>query len=214
MRYLIHTYPSRLWYVEQHLIPSMLAQAIASENISVFNDTERLGNLFAFIESLKGLQNEPGGTWHIQDDVIICRDFKKLTEKYDKGVVCGYCCRDFQKTGDAGIVPIAEQWYSFPCIRIPNDMIPGFLLWFANNHNRVKYSSFTREKKFDDYFWKEYCRLECNGTALNLKPNLVDHVDYLIGGTLVNKDRLLRITRATYFQDGDLVDDLAQKLNR
>lgn len=214
MRYLIHTYPSRFWYVEQYLIPSMLAQGIAQEDISVFNDAEHLGNLFAFVESLKTLPHT-GGTWHLQDDVVICREFKKLTEQYDEGVVCGYCCREFQPLAGAGVVPIAHQWYSFPCIRIPNDMIPGFLLWFKNNHLRAIYNNYTRERKFDDFFFLEYCRIEHDGeTALNLAPNLVDHVDYLIGGTLVNQGRKWETTRARYFPDDDLVDELAQKLNR
>ena len=214
MKYLIHAYPSRMWYVNDFIVPSLLAQGIAKEDISIWNDEEHKGNLFAFIDSLKALQNEPGGTWHLQDDIVICRDFKKLTEENDEGIVCGYCCINFQLGVKAGVVPAKEQWYSFPCIRIPNEMISGFLEWFANNHLRANYARYTREKKFDDFFFLEYCRLCCGEmTALNLKPNLVDHVDYLIGGTLVNKQRIMPVNRAAFFPDPDLVDELEEKLN-
>lgn len=33
----------------------------------------------------------------------------------------------------------------------------------------------------------------------NLQPNLIDHIDYLIGGSVINKERSIIITNAAYF---------------
>jgi len=38
MKYMIHSCNSRLWYVEQYLIPSMIKQNIPREDIILFND--------------------------------------------------------------------------------------------------------------------------------------------------------------------------------
>ena len=48
--------------------------------------------------------------------------------------------------------------------------------------------------------------------VLNLKPNLVDHIDYLLGGTVINKERKNKNVRAVWFEDLDLVENLEKKL--
>lgn len=213
MKYMIHACPSRMWYVNEYLVPSLTAQGISIDEITIWNDTEYRGNLNAFIDSLKALQNEPGGTWHIQDDVIISREFAKLTRENNDGIVCGFFCRNFDLFSKPGIVPAHEQWYSFPCIRIPNDLIKGFLEWFDAVKEEPQYAPYARENKHDDWFWKEYFRCACKGmTALNLKPNIVDHIDYLLGGTIVNRGRLVPVNRAAFFPDNDLVEALEGKL--
>ena len=47
--------------------------------------------------------------------------------------------------------------------------------------------------------------------VLNLKPNLVDHVDYLIGGSVVNKVRAEKETHAVHFDDTNLVTKLERE---
>ena len=49
--------------------------------------------------------------------------------------------------------------------------------------------------------------------VLNLKPCLVDHVDYLIGGSVVNNNRKEKNVRAVWFDSLDLVDELEERLN-
>ena len=76
-QYLIHTYPKRLWYVEQYLIPSMLAQGIDKASIIVYNDVNKEGNLLSCMKAFASVNNDDNGTWHLQDDVLICKDFKE-----------------------------------------------------------------------------------------------------------------------------------------
>ena len=50
-KYLIHAMPKRMWYVEKYLIPSMIEQGIAKENIRVYNDEKGEGNLRACLNA-------------------------------------------------------------------------------------------------------------------------------------------------------------------
>jgi len=47
--------------------------------------------------------------------------------------------------------------------------------------------------------------------TINITPCLVDHIDYLIGGSVLF-DRKQKIHRALYFNDDNLVKELAKKL--
>ena len=49
---------------------------------------------------------------------------------------------------------------------------------------------------------------------INYIPNLVDHIDYLIGGSTVNKEREKwhKQSRAAWFSDRHLVDKLTMRL--
>ena len=44
--------------------------------------------------------------------------------------------------------------------------------------------------------------------------NLIDHIDYLIGGSIVNKERQVTITSAAYFQEPELIEQLKDKLEK
>ena len=48
-------------------------------------------------------------------------------------------------------------------------------------------------------------------TVNNLKPSLVDHIDYLLGGSTVNRGRetIHPTTHATYFDNPELVEKLS-----
>ena len=212
MKYMIHAYPSRMWYVSEYLVPSLTAQGISINDITIWNDDKGRGCLWSCLDSFASLQDEPGGTWHLQDDVIICRQFAKLTKENDDGIVCGFFCKNFDLFSKPGIVPARDQWYSFPCIRIPNEMLRPFREWLDSKMDNPKYSQYVAENKHDDWFWKEYMKT-LDMMALNLTPNLVDHIDYLVGGTLVNSARLVKVNRAAFFPDADLVDNLENELN-
>ena len=110
---MIHTYPKRLWYVEEFLISSMLAQGIAKEDITVYNDDKHEGNLRACMNAFASCPDDIGGTWHLQDDICICRDFKQRTEWYDNGLVCGFSSSlyDGSEKNKLGAVPRRRMWF-------------------------------------------------------------------------------------------------------
>lgn len=217
MKILIHACPQRMWYVRDFLIPMLQEQG--AENIEVWNDIHGKGNLVACMESFAARIGD-GGTWHIQDDVLPCRDFVKRCEEYDEGLVYGFCCRNFNDRIDAyGEVYAPDAWHSFQCVRIPDEWARDCAEWV--------FSKAWREEspmpevpilfgmgKGDDTFFHEYinCRHGYE-TALNLKPNLVEHVDWLIGGSSLQKWRDY-IAKAEFFEDADLVNDLKQRINR
>lgn len=187
-KYLIHGCQQRKWYIDKFLVPSMLEQGIKREDILIFIDSEKLGNLRAFIASSEMLGNEQG-TWHLQDDVILASDFKAITEKYDKGIVCGFCNR-FSEGLPTGVRLVRDMWYSFPCIRIPNNILKLFIEWLKKPSTQNKYRAYIEAGKFDDSLFRAYMLSEHPYKLVhNLYPNIVDNIDYLIGGTIANYQR-------------------------
>ena len=73
MKVLIHACPKRMWYVEGFLLPELKRQG--ADEVEVWNDTEGKGNLRACMEAFAARGTGDEGTWHIQDDVLLCRDF-------------------------------------------------------------------------------------------------------------------------------------------
>lgn len=218
-KYIIHACPERMWYVEKYLVPSMKEQGI--EDIDIRCDDNHIGNLQSCMKIFESMPDDDGGAWHLQDDIIICKDFKERTEKYQNSddIICGYVRMDGNHTDKIGYVPFKNMWWSFPCIYIPNKYARECAYWFFNESKwYVKYRKLMKTRKNDDMFFMEYLKIKDNDMntnlkILNLKPNLVDHIDYLIGGTIVNKDRNNMNVRARYFDDQDLVKDLEDKIN-
>lgn len=62
-----------------YLLPSFRRQDI--QDVSVRCDTKRVGNLKSCMEIFASMPEE-GGTWHLQDDVLLCRNFKERTEAF------------------------------------------------------------------------------------------------------------------------------------
>lgn len=213
---MIHTYPRRLWYVKDYLIPSMLKQGINADDISIYNDDKHEGNLRACMNAFLSVSDDDGGTWHLQDDVLLCHDFKERTEAMDDGLVCGFS--SLQYDGDIeirkGEVTCDKMWFSFPCIRIPNQIARGCAQWVTNLiiGNPV-YERFWKEGVNDDWAFRMYVKeFYKNETAINAVPCLVDHIDYLIGGGSRSKQRR-RPVRAQYWEDDYLVEELKNALD-
>lgn len=211
-KYMVHAMPKRIWYVNEYLIPSMLAQGIKEEDIRVYNDINREGNLKACMHAFEQVDDSAEGTWHLQDDVIISHDFKEKTEEYDSGIVCGFKS-EYDGDIEPGIVPARQMWFSFLCIRIPNAYAKGCANWVFNYMiGNQAYRKYWKDGVNDDwmfrhYVWSYYKKEQ----ALNLAPNIVDHIDYLIGGT-VNSNKKIRQIRSKYWEDEYLVEELEQKL--
>lgn len=202
-KYMIHTCLERQWYVEQYLIPSMLEQGINREDIIPFIDNGRRGNLTAFLDSLDFLvKNYPMhmGVWHLQDDVVISSDFKKVTEENDVGIVQGFC----------SILDDREDyWFSFQCFRLPMQNTEDFLKWL--NKNRQKYKHLIEANKYDDSLFRFYL-IENQSVTTKLCPNIVDHIDWLIGGSVINQERPDKTIRSRYWQDNGEIRKLALQL--
>ena len=218
MQYMIHACPQRLWYVENFLIPSMKTQGIPRADITVWCDRDGKGNLLSFVESCRVCSklNTPG-VWHLQDDVLIGRSFAERTQNRPTGgLICGFCfpvsdpCINFRGSN----IPTKFMWYSFPCIYIPNVLAGEFADWYANDaRHRARYQEKISDRRHDDWFFREFM-LERHGgdRVCNLAPNLVDHVDYLIGGTTINKMRSRKVNRASYWDEPGLVEELEAAL--
>lgn len=212
--YLIHTYPKRLWYVQEYLIPSMVAQGIPRENIDIYNDEKGEGNLRACLNAFAICEGD-GGTWHLQDDVCICKDFKERTEWYDHGLVCGFSSLLYDGNIEAkkGAVSRENMWFSFPCIRIPNEWARECAKWVSEQiiGNPV-YEKYWKKGVNDDWCFRQYLgafHKDC--VALNIMPCLVDHVDYLLGGGSGGMRK--RPVRAQYWDSPEVVKELEDKIN-
>lgn len=217
-KYMIHACPKRMWYVEDYLVPSMLAQGIAEDDITVFNDTKARGNLYACLDSFGSVPDDSGGVWHIQDDILISSRFKELSEKYDYGIVygfSGYYDKDAEGWLEPGVVKPAKMWSSFQCVRIPNKVSRDFVRWFYQYmENNYVYKSYVETGKCDDWFFKTYLKSERRGDdVLNLAPNIAEHIDRLIGGSVINGLREEPEYRARYWEEPELYEELKRKLH-
>ena len=216
MQYMIHACPQRMWYVEEFLLPSLLAQGIAREEITVWNDTDGKGNLLAFMESMRvcgHLRND--AVWHLQDDVLVSELFAERTQAISSGVACGFGCSNWDlEIAMTGRVPMQFAWYSFQCIRIPNVIAAELADWFFGDAvYRERWKDRVADKKHDDWFFRKFLEERHKGeTVTNVRPCLVEHVDWLIGGTVINRDRRLQQNRAAYWTEPELIERLAKAL--
>lgn len=214
IRYLIHTCNDRNWYVNEYLIPSMVEQGIDRNNIDIYLDKNNEGCLVSCMKAFSSVISD-GHTWHLQDDVIICSDFKERTEKeYEESIVCGYCYEKDGRKDYVGRVNPKEMWYSFPCIRISNRVARSCARWYFNYAQFQRcYQIWIKMKKYDDSMFEIYLQdYDPDVSILNLKPNLVDHVDYLIGGSVINDMRPEKETHALYFDEKYLLKKLEVRL--
>mgnify|MGYP007013884606 CR=1 FL=1 len=213
--YLIHAVPQRMWYVKDYLLPSLVDQGIPLSDIHVYNDKDKEGNLKACMNAFLSCEGD-GGTWHLQDDVIICKDFKTRTEWYDQGLVCGFSSLFYD--GDIeekkGAVKRENMWFSFPCIRIPNEYARACGTWVLHSiiGNPV-YERYWKNGVNDDWCFRQYLKeFHPDCVALNIMPNLVDHIDYLLGGG-TGKVQRKHPVRAQYWTDEDVVMQLEADIN-
>lgn len=214
-RYMIHAVPARMWYVNDYLIPSMLEQGIKREQIAVYNDVNKEGNLKACMHAFQAVDSSVEGTWHLQDDVIISHDFKEKTEQHNQGMVCGFKSK-YDGDLPASEVDIKQMWFSFPCIRIPNKIAIECADWVLNYIiGNVIYKDWWKDGVNDDMLFKKFLQQHYkNISVLNLAPNIVDHVDYLLGGSVNGKRKTKTrvMIRSLCWEDEYLVDELSKKL--
>ena len=215
IKYMIHTYPKREWYVTKYLVPSLIKQGIKKEDIIILSDREKLGNLESFINSLRYVECD---TWHLQDDIIVSTNFKERTEvlSYLPTIVCGFIHYEWN-TGSTLMTGFALpkfMFMSFQCIFIPKKYSDEFIKWIYNKEVRKRYKELIDTKKNDDLLFYKfindcYPKLE----VYNCKPCLVDHIDYLIGGSSINhRNYEGEEVRALFWNEEKLIKDLKERL--
>lgn len=204
MRVLIHAVPKRMWYVEKFLAPSLETQGLEPV---IWCDREGYGNLESCLRSFDaGLAD-----WHLQDDVLVCRDFAEKIKNLD-GVVCGFChAQSGDDKGCVGKVYPPDLWHGFPCMRIPIETAREFVAWVkGTNHIDERSIYQITRNKGDDYLFHEFFEdVHCMDMCTNI--SLVEHVDWLIGGSTVNEWRGY-ICRSDLWDDEALVEELRKKL--
>lgn len=214
MRIIIHACPKRMWFVDRLLVPELRAQGIAKREIDVRCDEERRGNLNSCMRIFASCRGIEGGTWHLQDDVWPSADFGKKVREYDEGVVCGYVNEEFGPDWRLwGDVQPAMSWNSFPCIRLPNELAADCADWFYGDaRHRPELQTWVQTGKRDDSFFHLFFEEQKKvKNAYNLRPNIVEHVDWLVGGSVVNRWRGHE-SRAAYWPDDARIEALEKKI--
>lgn len=213
MKVLIHACPKRMWYVERFLMPSLFAQGA---DVEVWNDELTKGNLKSCIESFQARKGNDA-TWHIQDDVLICRDFVERCEKIRTSVAYGFCNERFTDDPDyTGEVNTFNSWHSFQCVRIPDAYARECAKWITSGawqqNASAELKAVFRGNMGDDTFFREFMLAKhSDDIVTNVAPNLVEHVDFLIGGSILNKMRCFW-PRAHYWEDEELVNELKEQM--
>ena len=197
-----------------YLIPSMLEQGIEREKIEVWMDSNHDGNLFSCMKCFAEYGKRDSGRWHMQDDVCISSDFKEKTEQYDRGIVCGFFKATWQGlTPKYGEVPAVYMWNSFQCIRMPDKYVGECAEWFFTDAAyRDTYKDTVRINKCDDSMWMDFINeRHLDDTVTNLNPSIVEHVDFLLGGSVINKGRD-GYARGDLWEDNETFEKLRSRL--
>ena len=221
--YMIHTCLSRFWYVRDFLLPSLIAQGIEPQHIFIYKDRNKIGNLRSWVDSCNRLEyqarSNPNLThvWHLQDDVVISKDFKKITEEYEKhDIVCGFTC-GYDKEPEPGTFLVFEQkmWYSFPCINISTALTSEFARWANYNLWQSQYfAESVKRGNCDDLIFREWL-YDNKGDLeeINLAPNIVNHIDKWINGSVCNQHRDPdKDTMSIFWNEPDVLDNLKSEL--
>lgn len=216
MKFMIHTCENtvRLNYIDRFLVPSMVYQGIPEQDILIWKDDHHWGNLYAFANSMKHIGNTEDmddGIWHIQDDVLLSERFYNVAKKHDGLVAYGFCNELFDggNCNCIGKVSVARSWASFQCIYIPNRYAKEFSEWFFDDviPDR-RYTELTDKMKHDDTIFKLFlAEKHPNDAIVNIYPCMVDHIDYILGGTTLGYDRGKDPSRKAYFWEENHLND-------
>ena len=75
------------------------------------------------------------------------------------------------------------------------------------------YDDWKEKKRGDDSVFKRYIRkYKPNTKFINLNPNIVDHIDYLINGSTSARKKIGKKVESLYFEDKSIVKDLTKKI--
>ncbi|MBQ6359363.1 MAG: hypothetical protein IJI97_10535 [Clostridia bacterium] len=217
MKVMIHAVPERMWYVRGFLLPDLLSQGVTEDEVSVWLDEEGKGNLAACMECFDALADEPGGAWHLQDDVLLSSRFAETARQYDGGdaVVYGFCCpQSDDDPGLTGTVYMPDAWHGFPCVYIPNAWAGACAAWYFSRQwtEAPELLPLVQANRGDDAVFHTFLELHHGReTAVNLKPNIAEHVDWLLGGSTMERWRPY-LARSALWDEPGAVERLRARL--
>ena len=222
IKYMIHTCPKRMWYVNDFLVPSMKKQGIKEEEIYIYNDDLEDGNFLSSVKSFKlSLSFKTEYIWHLQDDVLLCSNFKDRADHMiaymeEDGIMvaAGFCGIHDSKNKINGVT-VKDLWYSFPCICIKRSILVNYYDWVMKVKDTSKLvQEAIRTMKIDDGVFAMYLKNVWQfAKCYNIMPNLVEHIDWLIGYSSVGNYRA-NICRSVCFEEQELVDELRDEISR
>lgn len=217
MKILIHACPKRMSYVEGYLAPMLRRRG--AEIVEIWNDENGHGNLRSCMESFAARRGH-GGTWHIQDDVLPCRDFVERCREYESdGVVYGFTCGAFgDDIGQTGRVYAPDVWHSFQCVRIPDAYARECAEWYFSGEwaqaGEPELWALQEMGQGDDTFFRTFLQVRHGRERFtNAAPNLVEHVDWLIGGSILSPWRGF-VARSALWDDRGELEDLKREIRR
>lgn len=199
MDILIHASRPRLKYLEGYL-----AKKLPKAHLMV--DYYGEGNIEAYRGSYRvmyhnGVLPKRGNTWHLEDDVLPDRRIMKWMRELEsrEGIICG-----FGTTEKFGEVKPEDMWYSFPCIRIPNDYLRDFEHWIETSGDEDVAERMKLGKGID-FLFRKYV-IQNPIPIYHTNPCMVEHIDDLIGGSLINeRDKPIKAIR---FEDHEGIEEL------
>lgn len=206
--YVIHTSPKRIDFVNKYMIPCFKRYGI--KDIYVWNDEKMIGQLDAWTDCARWIVEEKSdfcGTWHLEDDVIPCKEFKRLSESLPAmaEIIQGFITenKDFDFNGTLGVSTVKDLSYGTQCIYIPNSFLKGFIQFVDEYVKTYNYRAgqYRRGTLYADAVLRAYLRrYHKDATICNPDSCMVEHIDYLIGGRSVKKQKLYT-TKARKFDN-------------
>jgi hypothetical protein len=177
-------------------------------------DSMNDGNIKSYIDSYLNLINRMkviagkrnSNTWHFEDDVLPDRRIYEWMEDLEdkEGIICG-----FGTTEKFGEVKPEDMWYSFPCIRIPNYYLYGFVWWVLHSGGDEDVVNRLKLGKGIDFLFRKYV-IQNPIPIYHHNPCMVEHIDDLIGGSLINtRDKPIKAIR---FEDKEALEELKRWL--
>lgn len=165
MKYVIRKVPERDTSYLERILPDAL----------IYCDTEHKGCRYSFEQALL-LANDDAV--YVQDDMILCRDFRKRAEKYIKKYP-SHCIVFSNTTYGKDSVNVIREGFWDPvqapwlmCTYIPKEMAKAFI--FAKRNNMFKVFKNAIKYDFDDVEWGNFLAF-MNEKVFVTVPNLAGH---------------------------------------
>lgn len=192
------------------------------KDIQVWNDEEMKGQLKAWNDCAWWILINKGdydGVWHLEDDVIPCRNFKNISEQLAMQdiIVQGFTteCIFTGFKGKTGLISVNDLPYGMQCFYIPQKYLVGYL-YFVDKYVKTrlyKSKQYDCNTLYSDNVFKGYLKRFYPNEKVNVLDDcMVEHIDYLIGGRSVRRKKTDR--RARKFNNYKEVEHLKEWIEK